>query len=403
MAYSELIKTLDNTRKAMLDFYIYGFKNRNASNKTAARTYDNERRRIDSWLSQFMNFRQEPNGRVSFLSIDGRSVLRNPLYNIYKAKSFTDKSVRMHFFLMDVLSDYNWHSLKDIYDETYLNDYMGEDEAFADINTLRKKLKDYTALGILEERRIHKEAEFRLIKNTYDFKEYSDAISFFSEADHLGVIGSLLIDKHDIFQNNIFTFKHHYLLHALDSEVLYVLIKAIENKKAIKAEIRNKGNDPYNISFNPLKIMVSVKTGRQHVVYAGDNGIDICRIDYLFNVKETKGSWLTDNTDNELADFLSGIWGVSGKKGELKSISIDIRIEEDESYVLRRLLSEKRCGDVKKVDDDIYRFTARIRDKEEMLPWIRTFIGRITDIKCDAPEVIKELKRSLYELSDIYK
>ena len=49
--FQELIKNFDRIRDYMRQFYVYGFKVRNDFSEKSARTYDNERRRIESWLS----------------------------------------------------------------------------------------------------------------------------------------------------------------------------------------------------------------------------------------------------------------------------------------------------------------------------------------------------------------
>lgn len=54
MAYSELIKNFDRIRDYMRQFYVYGFKSRTEYDKKSTRSYDNERRRIESWLGQLI-------------------------------------------------------------------------------------------------------------------------------------------------------------------------------------------------------------------------------------------------------------------------------------------------------------------------------------------------------------
>lgn len=49
MAYSELIKNFDKIREYMREFYVYGFKNRSEYTQKSARSYDDEKRRIESW------------------------------------------------------------------------------------------------------------------------------------------------------------------------------------------------------------------------------------------------------------------------------------------------------------------------------------------------------------------
>ena len=51
VANSELVKNFDNIRMVMRDFYVYGFKSKADFNDKSGRTYDNDRRRIESWLA----------------------------------------------------------------------------------------------------------------------------------------------------------------------------------------------------------------------------------------------------------------------------------------------------------------------------------------------------------------
>lgn len=59
MAYSELIKNLNRVREYMRDFYIYGFRTRSEYTHKSARSFDNERRRIESWLGRFISYRED--------------------------------------------------------------------------------------------------------------------------------------------------------------------------------------------------------------------------------------------------------------------------------------------------------------------------------------------------------
>ena len=70
MAYSELIKNFENIRDYISQFYVYGFKRRKDYDKKSSRSYDNERRRIESWLGEYMCFANESDGKIPFLSLD---------------------------------------------------------------------------------------------------------------------------------------------------------------------------------------------------------------------------------------------------------------------------------------------------------------------------------------------
>lgn len=67
MAYSELIKNFNKIRDYMREFYVYGFKSREEYNKKSARSYDDERRRMESWLGNNMHFRQTSEGKSVFI------------------------------------------------------------------------------------------------------------------------------------------------------------------------------------------------------------------------------------------------------------------------------------------------------------------------------------------------
>ena len=83
MAYSELIKNFNRTRDYMREFYIYGFKSREEYNKKSLCSYDDERRRMESWLGDSMQFLQTSEGKNVFISIDSRVSKHNPLYKAW--------------------------------------------------------------------------------------------------------------------------------------------------------------------------------------------------------------------------------------------------------------------------------------------------------------------------------
>ena len=86
-SYNELIKNFERIRNYMREFYVYGFKSRNDYDKKSARSYDDERRRLESWLGDYMRFERTRDGKNMFISIDSRVTVHNPLYRAFKAKS----------------------------------------------------------------------------------------------------------------------------------------------------------------------------------------------------------------------------------------------------------------------------------------------------------------------------
>lgn len=78
--FQELIKNFDRIRDYMRQFYIYGFKVRNDFDSRSARTYDNERRRIESWLGDYTCSSYTTKGKQVYIDIDSKTVPENPLY-----------------------------------------------------------------------------------------------------------------------------------------------------------------------------------------------------------------------------------------------------------------------------------------------------------------------------------
>ena len=150
MAYSELVKNFNRIREYMREFYVYGFKSRNEYTGKSARSYDDERRRLESWLGDYMRFRQTSDGKNMFISIDSRVSRHNPLYKAWKAKSFTDGDITLHFILMDILAVSDVPiTLGDITSrvDAYLSGF--EAPRLFDESTVRKKLKEYVSEGIV--------------------------------------------------------------------------------------------------------------------------------------------------------------------------------------------------------------------------------------------------------------
>ena len=157
MAYNELVKNFSRIRDYMREFYVYGFKSREEFTKKSTRSYDDEKRRLESWLGDYMQFRQTAEGKNVFLSIDSRLSRHNPLYKAWKAKSFTDGDITLHFILFDILyDDEKTFSLTEI--TTAIDDYLSVFEVprVFDESTVRKKLKEYVNEGLILSEKIGK-------------------------------------------------------------------------------------------------------------------------------------------------------------------------------------------------------------------------------------------------------
>ena len=408
-AYNELIKNFEKIRAYMREFYVYGFKSREEYNKKSTRSYDDERRRMGSWLGDHMRFVRTPEGKNVFISIDSRVSTHNPFYKALKAKSFTDGDITLHFILFDILHSPDVVlSLPEILEQidAYL---VGFDAPMVfDESTVRKKLKEYIAQGMIVG---EKEGRKMLYRRTEDvvIPNLADALSFYSEVAPCGVVGSFLLDK-QTDSSEPFAFKHHYITAAMDSDVTTTLFKAMCEKRAITVDnLSRRAEEPRKNRIIPLRILISVQNGRQHLLaYQPDfNVIKSFRVDYLSNVKLEEPSPRFDELRAELDNMKSKMWGVSTRRKrygqeQLEHVEFVVKVADHEDYIVRRLEREKRIGHVEKLDAHTYRFTADVYDTSEMIPWIRTFICRITELHLSNKTLEEQFRNDMAEMYRIY-
>ena len=409
-SYSELIKNFEKIRAYMRDFYVYGFKSRDDYQKKSARSYDDERRRLESWLGEHMSFVRTPEGKNVFISIESRTIRHNPLYNAWKAKSFTDGDITLHFILFDILHDPSVKRtiaelLQEI-DTKYLAGF--ETPMMFDESTIRKKLKEYCEAGIVMAEKEGRKVYYRRTDST-SISNLNDVLHYFSEVAPCGVIGSFILDKAES-HTDAFTFKHHYITGAIDSGVLAALFAAMQEKRAVTVTNMSRKKDmPRRIRIIPLRVLISVQNGRQHLfAYLPEyNFFTSYRIDYLSNVKLEDPTPRFDELRAELDRMQSKMWGVSVKRNKwgndhLEHVEFTIKIEDNEEYIVKRLEREKRIGTVEKLDEHTYRFSADVYDTSEMIPWIRTFICRIDKMNFSNRTIENQFKKDLEAMYRMY-
>lgn len=406
MAYSELIKDYERIRDYMRQFYVYGFKSRDEYDAKSARSYDNERRRMESWLGEYMSFHQNANGKNVFLSVDSRGIRQNPLYKSFKAKSFTDKDITLHFYILDILADGQALSSKEIV-ERIAADYLSrfQEEYSFDESTVRKKLKEYEALGLLCSEKNGRELRYRITEDTVDIASWLDAITYYSEENPVGVVGSFLLDKFEE-KPEFFGFKHHYILHALDSQVLCELLMLIREHRAVELSVRNLQSEAIRQrTVYPLKIYISTQTGRQYLLcylYRAKH-LTFIRLDSIRKVMPGNCEKKHEIYEEYYQRFVEHLWGVSiGPGHNLDHIEMTIHVGEGEEHIPQRLIREKRNGVVEQLDESTWRYSADVYDASEMMPWLRTFIGRIVDLKCSDQSVVDTFYADLREMLRMY-
>jgi len=408
MAYSELIKNFEKVRSYMRDFYIFGFRSREEFGRKSPRSYDDERRRIEGYLQEYMGFHQTDAGKNVFISVDSRNGRGNPFYRALKTCSFTSGDITLHFIIFDILSSADEKmtvsQLADIIYEDYLSHF--EAPVLYDISTVRKKLDEYVKLGLINKEKKGREVFYSRCPDT-DLTGWDDALEFFSETAPCGVVGSYIMDAENAAGSR-FAFKHHYITQALDSEILYSLFEAMHEKAEVTVSTYRRDSNEENLCLVvPLRIYISVGNGRQYLMCYNKNYrcFDSFRLDHIKAVRAGEVSDEFDGLRERLREIGPNIWGVvCNRDHHLEHVEFVIRASEKEAFIVERLEREKRSGEVEALGGGLYRFSADVFDTYEMVPWIRTFICRIVELDFSNSMVESQFRsdiEAMYELYDI--
>lgn len=407
MAYSELIKNFIRVRSYMRDFYIYGFKSRDEFDGRSARSYDNERRRIESYLNDYMGFRNTPSGKNVFISIDSRNCRRNPLYKAFKSKSFTDGDITLHFIIMDILHSpeisLTLNEMSEKIDAEYLLHF--HKPMMFDESTLRKKLKEYVGLGLINAQKVGQKMYYSRSPDI-DISAWTDAVDFFSEAGILGVVGSYLLDKLN-GGHGYFSFKHHYITNALDNEILYQLFEAMHKKRTVRITVYNRHrNENTLLDVIPLKIFFGTQNGRNYLIAYSlrMHAIKSYRLDFISSVTDMCDAPNFDELRGRLEQYRRHMWGINcdKRKNGLQHIEFTLYVGDREKHIFQRLEREKRCGTVEITDEHTCKFSADVYDLSEMIPWVRTFICRITSLNMSDEALERRFKHDIKLMYQMY-
>ena len=404
MAYSELIKSFEKIRDYMREFYVYGFKSRDDYTRKSARSYDDERRRIESWLGDYMAFRRTSEGKNVFISVDNRSVTFNPLHNAWKAKSFTDKDIVLHFCILDLLAGGEARSVSGITEG--VADMLAHTDAPFEIDesTVRKKLKEYAELGLLRDEKRGRLLFYRLAEDTVDLASWEDAAAFFSEEAPFGVVGSYVLDRQAEMPEH-FSYKHHYLLHTLDTQILFAALTAMKEKRCVDiVNFSARREKEIEHRVYPLRFYISTQTGREYLLayhYKFRRPL-FFRLDMIRSVKAGPCEPHHEKYEAWALKFDENLWGVATGDYSVDHVELTLRVGDGEGYIVDRLQREKRHGRVEAIDAHTYRFVADVYDAGELLNWARSFIGRVVSFESSSRFAVDRFYGDIRKMAEMY-
>ena len=398
--FSELIKNFNKIRDYMRDFYIYGFKSRNDFSLKSARTYDNEKRRCESYLGSSMKWTYSGGNKVSFVSVDCSNIPSNPLYSAWKSKSFTANDIMLHFYILDEVKD------KEISLEDLTNSICIKSGIIFDVQIVRLKCNEYVDHGILSRTKRGKGFAYKLADDNIDMSEdLIDAIKYF-QGDTLGVIGSYILDS-SFINNDLFVYKHNYIAHTLDDAILIELLGAIRSNKKIRIkQLGAKSGKQMISTVYPVKILVSCRSGRRYLCayIQSTKRFKSYRLDSIKAVEILEDDAdVPQDLQSTLERNLEQLWSASFD-GETRneSFTITLRIdEENEQHIINRIKKESRGGELTRLEQNVFVFSKEVFDANEALPWIKTFIGRIISYK-STPMLERKLYADIMDMAKLY-
>lgn len=411
--FSELIKSFDKTRDYVRDFFIYGYKVRNDFKRKSSRTYDDEKRRVESWLGDYLKYDDSVRGRKISICVDSGHIHENPLYRAYYSRSFTDNDIRLHFFLLDILRDSSPLTLRELTEE--LDRRFG---IFFDEQTVRNKLKEYADEGLILTEKQGKTAYFSIspdrAEELLDIEGLADALKFYSETQKFGVIGNSILKALGL-KNDLFFMKHNYIVHTLEDEILLKITDAISQERYVvlrtfSSRQRHSAAPAENENVVlPLQILSSVQTGRRYLAgYIADyKRFNSFRLDSIRSVKlgERAGNYaaVREKYMKNMERCFGVSFGERRDSGTVTPIKITLHIDEKtEGFVIERLEREKRCGTVERIAENTFLFTADVFDPFEVMHWAKTFIGRIISVEGGCDAALGMFYRDIYRMNKMY-
>lgn len=403
--YQELIKNFDKLRDYMRDLFVYGYRTRNDFKQKSSRTYDNERRRVENYLSKYIKWDYGKTGKRVFVSVDAAKITCNPFYQAYRCKSFTNNDLLLHFYLLDILADGSSMKVEEV-TELIWQKYDKEFE----VQTVRAKLNEYVKEGLLVSSKMGRAFSYAISQDNFantlaEIKNLQPMLDFFSEAAPFGVIGHYLKNRCPENKED-FVFKHHFIMHTLDDNILLTLLQAMHEKRQVK--VTNFALRYERISKAeglPLKILVSTQTGRRYVVMAinKSNKMAIFRLDHIKAVKLEDIHDAYEAWQNKAESRLSYCWGSTIKASAHKDdFEMVLYInEESEQYILHRLEREKRHGQVEKIETNYFRYSIKTSNASELMGWVKSFTGRIVSVS-STNAYVKTFYKDMQRMQEMY-
>lgn len=295
-------------KRALLDYYSYGFKSLGSFDAKKRKTISEDWLRLNRVLSDYLEWSDNRNS-VIFASVDSQAMETNPFHRIYrfcKYKPLTYPAYFLHTMaalsdkfglrggvdVLDLPEDQRLH-LEDLLEcqsnlKTsdlifFYTEALASSEGDDKNKTPNNRLDDLLSLGLLEceQHKSKGDRRWSLPDLTMgkildaggtadtDFEHHlRSALEFFSKYYLFGEVGTILTDRLSGDEISPFRFKHEYFMQSLNDFNLVDLLYAIENNKWCKIKYTH-GTAGFvtELICYPLEIRVSNMQGREFLMY----------------------------------------------------------------------------------------------------------------------------------------
>lgn len=299
-------------KRALLDYYSYGFKNLGSYDAKKHQTLSEDWLRLNRVIADYLEW-SEDRSEVMFANADSQSMEDNPFHRIYRFCKYTPLTSPAYYFhtmaalspkfdlrygvdslglddeqrihLEDVLASQSKLKTSDLI--YFYTERIAPTEGNDRNKTPNNRLNDLYMLGLVEceqndgrkggkgDRRWSlPELTMREILNAgctvnEGFEHHlHSALDFFSKYHLFGEVGSFLLDRTCNDDVSPFRFKHEYFMQSLNDFNIIDLLYAIENEKWCKIRYHHgtAGFETELLCY-PLEIRVSNMQGREFLMY----------------------------------------------------------------------------------------------------------------------------------------
>lgn len=380
-------------KRALLDYYSYGFKSLSFYDEKKRQTLSEDWLRLNRVIADYLEW-SENRGGVMFANTDSQSMEDNPFHRIYAFCKYTPLTSPAYFFhtiaalspifrlrygaaslvsddeqrmrLEDALSDKLLPSLKTSELIWFYTEKIAPNEGSDRNKTPNNRLNDLYTLGVVEcERHDGQKGgkgdrRWRLPELTMrrlldagrkvggDFeRHFHSALDFFSKYYLLGEVGGFLVDRTCADSVSPFRFKHEYFMQSLNDFNIADLLYAVENGKWCGISYTHGiGGVETRLICYPLEIRVSNMQGRQFLMYYEPfrRCYSALRIEFIDSVEfyedkkvramlaQTGHETSAENVERGIAAAKNAMrysWGVSAAEPTVLPHTVSVKIAYD--------------------------------------------------------------------------